>query len=149
MPTVTVTQWMPQPSAVVFELLHDYRRRLEWDTLLCEARLTGGHQQAGKGATSLCVGKFFLGIIGIETEYITFTRGSIAAVKMINRPLFFEKFSASIRHEDVVGGSTLVYKLQFSASPRILRGILNPVLRIFLRRETQKRLQSLSSFLAA
>ena len=147
MPAVTVTQWMPQPSVVVFELLHDYRRRLEWDTLLCEARLTGGHQQAGKGATSLCVGKFFFGIIGIETEYITFARGSIAAVKMINRPLFFEKFSASIRHEDVVGGSMLAYKLQFSARPRILRGILNPVLRIFLRRETQKRLRSLSSFL--
>jgi hypothetical protein len=96
-----------------------------------------------------CIGKLFFGIIGIETEYITFTRGSIAAVKMINRPLFFERFSASVRHEDVVGGSTLVYKLQFLARPRVLRGILNPVMRIILRRGTQKRLQSLSSFLEA
>ena len=147
MPTATVTQWMPQPSTVVFDLLHDYGRRLEWDTLLREARLTGGHQQAVKGATSICVGKLFFGIIAVETEYITFTRDSVAAVKMINHPLFFESFSASIRHTDILGGSMLIYKLQFSAKPRIFRGILNPVMLRILRWETQKRLQSLSNFL--
>ena len=91
---------MPCPSAVVFELLHDYDRRLEWDTLLREARLTRGHKVAEKGATSLCVGKPFFGLIGIETRYLTFVPGSIAAVEMINRPPFFEHFAASIRHED-------------------------------------------------
>jgi Polyketide cyclase / dehydrase and lipid transport len=145
--TVTITQVMPQPSSVVFDLLHDYGRRLEWDTLLCEARLTRGHQQAAKGATSMCVEKFFFGMIGIETEYLTFKQGSIAAVKMINRPLFFESFSASIRHADRIGGSTLVYKFQFSARPQILKWFLNPLMRAILRRETKRRLQSLSRFL--
>ena len=76
---------MPCDSQRVFDLLHDYSRRLEWDTLLREARLTQGHMVAGKGATSLCVGRPLFGLIGIETRYVTFTPGSVAAVEMVNR----------------------------------------------------------------
>lgn len=32
---------MPAPAEDVFDLLHDYGRRLEWDTLLRAARLEG------------------------------------------------------------------------------------------------------------
>ena len=103
MPSATVSHPMPRSSAVVFALLHDYDRRLEWDTLLREARLTRGHTAAAKGATSLCVGKPPVGWIGIETRYLTFVPGSIAAGEMINRPPFFEHFAASIRHEDSAG----------------------------------------------
>ncbi len=138
---------MPQPSSAVFELLHNYPRRLEWDTLLREARLTGGYDRAGKGATSLCVGKQFGGLIGIETRYLTFTPGSIAAVEMINRPPFFEQFAASIRHVDVAGGSDLIYKFRFVARPRWLRWLLEPIMRVALRHETHKRLGALSAFL--
>ncbi|MFN0079947.1 MAG: hypothetical protein ACKVY0_26070 [Prosthecobacter sp.] len=51
MPSATVQQQMPVASAKVFALLHDYSRRLEWDTLLRDARLTQDHQQASQGAT--------------------------------------------------------------------------------------------------
>ncbi|WP_265594753.1 hypothetical protein [Haloferula sp. BvORR071] len=44
MPSATITQDMCYPSWEVFSLLHDYSRRLEWDTMLCEARLTQGHE---------------------------------------------------------------------------------------------------------
>ena len=37
---------MPVSAAEVFTLLHDYSRRLEWDTLLADARLTRQHTQA-------------------------------------------------------------------------------------------------------
>ena len=147
MPRATVSQQMPRPSAVVFALLHDYDRRLEWDTLLREARLTRGHTVAEKGATSLCVGKPFFGWIGIETRYLTFVPGSIAAVEMINQPPFFEHFAASIRHEDGLGGSRLTYKLNFSARPRFLRWLLHPVMLMALRYETGKRLAALAAFL--
>jgi hypothetical protein len=147
MPSATVQQQMPVASAKVFALLHDYSRRLEWDTLLCEARLTRGHQQAGPGATSLCVGKPWFGLIGIETRYITFKPGEIAAVEMINRPPFFDSFAASIRHQDNELGSIAVYKLQFTARPHCLRWLLHPIMLPQLRRETHKRLQALASFL--
>ena len=140
---------MPCPSEEVFNLLHDYSRRLDWDTLLREARLTQGHEVAAKGATSLCVGKPFFGIIGIETKYVTFSPGKIAAVVMINNPPFFKHFAASIRHEDTAEGSIATYKFQFTARPAILRWILHPVMITVLRYETKKRLEALAKFLAA
>jgi hypothetical protein len=139
---------MPCSSEIVFVLLHDYSRRLEWDTLLREARLTRGHTKAAKGATSLCVGKPLFGLIGIETRYVTFTPGKIAAVEMINRPPFFEHFAASIRHTDVEGGSVAAYKFQFTARPRFLRWLLHPAMALALRFETQRRLHALASFLS-
>lgn len=147
MPIATISQRMPKPSAEVFALLHDYSRRLEWDTLLREARLTGGHQVAKLGATSLCVGKPLGGLIGIESEYVVFKPGVLAAVKMINHPPFFERFAASIRHQDCEGGSMLTYKLDFISRPRALRYLLDPLMLTALRLETAKRLAALASFL--
>ena len=149
MPTASITEKMPCSSVVVFDLLHDYSRRLEWDTLLREARFTGGHTIAKTGATTLCVGKPLFGIIGIETTYLTFTRGVIAAVNMINRPPFFDSFAASIRHQDLPQGSSVTYKLSFRARPRFLRWILEPIIMIVLRHETKQRLRALSNFLAS
>ena len=117
------------------------------DTLLREARLTRGYTAAGKGATSLCVGRQFFGLIGVETEYLTFQPGKIAAVEMINLPPFFEKFAASIRHADVPGGSEATYRFQFTARPAWLRPILHPIMLAVLTHETRKRLRSLSAFL--
>jgi hypothetical protein len=147
MPSATVSQQMPVPSAEVFKLLHDYGRRLEWDTLLKEARLTQGHTEAGIGATSLCVGKPFFGIFGIETRYVTFDESHIAAVTMINSPPLFATFAASIRHEDNAQGSTITYKLRFTAKPRAMRWLLEPIMLKALQVETAKRLCALADFL--
>ena len=147
MPSATVSQQMPVPSAEVFELLHDYGRRLEWDTLLKEARLTNGHTEAGVGATSLCVRKPFFGIFGIETRYVTYTEPHIAAVTLINSPPLFATFAASIRHQDNAQGSTVTYKLRFTAKPRFLRRFLEPIMLKALQLETAKRLRALAEFL--
>jgi len=148
MPTATIQQQMPVSSADVFSLLHDYERRLEWDTLLKEARLTRGHHRAGKGATSLCVGKPLFGMFGIETRYVKFEHGRLAAVVMINRPPLFAEFAASIRHKDNDAGSVATYKLHFAAKPRFLRRVLEPVMLGLLRMETAKRLFALSRHLS-
>jgi len=147
MPSAAISQAMPCSAEEVFALLHNYSRRLEWDTLLKEARLTRGHTIAEKGATSLCVGKPFFGVIGIETRYLTFTPGVVAAVEMINSPPFFAHFAASIRHQNTEQGSLLTYRFQFTARPRWLRWFLHPLMRIALAYETKKRLEALSGFL--
>jgi len=49
-----VTETIPARSDEVFALIHDYNRRLEWDTLLRTAYLDDGHTQAAKGATAVC-----------------------------------------------------------------------------------------------
>ncbi len=138
---------MPVGSAEVFALLHDYDRRLEWDTLLKEARLTRGCSRAERGATSLCVGRPLFGLVGMETRYVSFEPGVVAAVKLVNRPPFFHDFAASIRHQDNPGGSTATYQFRFAAKPRPLRWLLEPIMLAMLKRETATRLEALSRFL--
>lgn len=142
-----VSQSIAADPLAVFELLHDYDRRLEWDTLLCEARLTRGHVAAAKGATSLCRGRMLGGWVALETRYVMFKPGVIAAVEMINRPPLFDHFAASIRHAPADGGSTFVYRYQFRARPAWLRWLLEPVMAVVLKHETARRMKALAAFM--
>ena len=75
-----VSEVLPAPREVVFDVLHDYSRRLEWDTLLRAAYLDDGFNVAGKGVTSVCVGRRTLGRLALKTVYVSFERPRIAAV---------------------------------------------------------------------
>jgi hypothetical protein len=143
-----VSELMPAPSTVVFDLLHNYRRRLEWDTLLQDAYLEGDHMVAGKGVTSVCVGRRSLGGIALKTIYVTFQRPTLAAVKMVNAPAFFGTWAASIHHEDLSAcESRITYRFHFRAKPRLLGFILEPIMKAIFVWETRKRLRALRSYL--
>jgi Polyketide cyclase / dehydrase and lipid transport len=147
MPRGTIVETIPARRADVFRLLHDYSRRLEWDTLLQEARLTDGFDVAGLHATSICKGRTLLGGIAMKTVYVTYREPDVAAVRMVNRPPFIDSFAASIRHRDRPGGSSrLEYKYSFTARPRWLRPLLHPLMQIIFRRETERRLGALRRF---
>jgi len=147
MPHGTVIEVITARSAAVFELLHNYERRLEWDTLLQRAYLTDGHRSAGLGATYVSQGRAFLGGIGVKTEYVSFKPPLVAAVKMINRPPFFDSFAATIRHADLPDGtSTVEYIYTFTARPAWLRFVLHPIMRVVFSLETRKRLRALKNF---
>jgi len=148
MPGAIIEIQMPVDSSRVFALLHDYDRRLAWDTLLKEARLTRGHTKACKGATSLCRGKPVFGLIGMETCYIAFQESKMAAVKLINHVPFFDSFSASIKHRDNDEGSVAQYAFQFRAKPVCLRPLLEPIMLRMLKTETTKRLEALAAYLS-
>ena len=140
----SVSTIIPAPSAAVFDLLHDYERRLEWDTLLSAAYLTDGAGRAGAGVTSVCIGRRTLGGIALKTVYVTFDRPRLAAVKMVNQPPLFATWAASIRHEDVADCSSRVtYTWTFAARPRWLAWLLEPILQRVFTWETRKRLTAL------
>jgi hypothetical protein len=142
-----VSEIIPAPSQVVFDLLHDYTRRLEWDTLLQAAYLDDGASAADKGVTSVCVGRKSLGGLALKTVYVTFDRPKVAAVKMVNAPAFFQSWAASIRHEDISDQeSRITYKFHFTTKPAILQFILDPLLELIFVWETRKRLQALQAF---
>ena len=144
-----ISELMPAPSTVVFDVLHDYRRRLEWDTLLRAAYLEGDRACADKGVTSVCVGRRSLGGIALKTIYVTFERPTLAAVKMVNAPAFFGTWAASIHHEDVSAHeSRITYKYHFKAKPRLLRFMLEPVMNAIFVWETKKRLRALRVYLS-
>src|SRR5690349_17551373 len=127
MPRGTISELIPATSVEVFDLVHDYGRRLEWDTLLRAAYLDDGHTQAGMGATSICVGRLGVGGFALKTEYISFQRPRVAAVKMLNRPPFFGTWAASIRHVDTgPRQSRIVYTFSFTSRPRLLSWLLDP-----------------------
>ena len=143
----SVSETMPAGSREVFALLHDYARRLEWDTLLSAAYLADGHTQAGLGATSVCVGRSMLGRIALKTVYVTFDPPRLAAVKMVNAPPLFKSWAASIRHEDLPRDeSRITYEFQFTTRPSFARWLLDPLVHRLFLWETRKRLRALRAF---
>ena len=141
---------MPVPSSEVFSLLHDYSRRLEWDTLLSRASLCDGWTTVERNAETICTGRWYLGGITLKTSYISFEGPRCTAVKMLNRPLLFETFAASIRHDELPNGkSTVQYQYNFTARPTWLRWLLHPLMNMALRWETRKRLQALGRALGS
>lgn len=69
---------------------------------------------------------------------------------MINTPPFFETWAASIRHEPLEGNrSRIIYTWNFRAKPSWLAFLFEPVLALFFRWETRKRLRALRHKLAA
>ncbi len=147
MPMAEMKETIPASAETVFALIHDYKRRLEWDTLLSEAYLEPEFSEAKSGAISVCRGRLMLGGFALRTKYISFEKGKLAAVKMLNQPPFFETFAASIRHFEIDdNNSEIVYKVNFTAKPRFLRPILHPLMRVVLVWETRKRLQALKLF---
>lgn len=147
MPTAEIREIISASAETVFALLHDYNRRLEWDTLLREAYLEPEFEKSEKGAISVCRGKRILGGFAVRTIYVSFEPGKVAAVKMLNQPPFFASFAASIRHLKIDDAhSEVIYKVNFTAKPRVLRPILNPIMRRVFVWETRKRLRALRDF---
>ena len=148
MPRGTVSVEVAASCTAVFNLIHDYGRRLAWDTLLSQACLLDGATEAGLGVRSLCVGTWRGAFLPLETEYIRFEPGRVAAVSLTNQPPFFANFAATIRHEPLCENrSRVIYIYYFQARPRLLAPILEPVMNQLLKRETQKRLYALQIYL--
>src|SRR5262245_38401601 len=141
MPRETVSIKIDAPCQAVFNVIHDYSCRLEWDTMLSEARLLGGATAAGTGVRSLCVGTWQSGFSAMETEYISFEPGRVAAVNLTNHPPFFERVAATIRHDALnEAQSRTTYIYYFQARPRFLAPLLEPIMNLMLKREVQRRL---------
>src|SRR5437867_11908174 len=96
-----VSEVIPASAAEVFELLHDYGRRLSWDTLLSAAYLDDGLTEAGKGVTSVCVERRSLGSQALRTVYVSLDHPKVAALKLIDSTPLFGDWATTIRHTDL------------------------------------------------
>ena len=136
------------PPEVVFDLVHDYGRRLEWDPFLQEACLLDGAPVAGLGVKSRCTARRGFGGLAMESVYVSFERPRVAAVKMTAGPAVLESFAASLRQDEVRPGVTRVtYRFHFATRPRWLRPVADRVAsRLFLR-EVRGRLEALKKHL--
>ena len=147
MPKSTVTVQVDAPCEDVFALIHNYDIRLTWDTMLSEARILGEADAAATGVTTRCVGSWRSGWMPMETIYVNFKPGEVAAVKLTNRPPFFDHFAATIRHTPLeYGRSQVDYIYLFRSRPRWLAPLLEPIMNVALRWETNKRLLALKAY---
>lgn len=143
-----VSEVMPASCEVVFDLVHDYTRRLQWDTLLREAYVEGDGP-AAHGAIAVCSGRWAIGGLTLRTVYVSFERGVVAAVKMVNTPPFFGRWAASIRHEPLGDDrSRITYTYNFRARPRLLAFVIEPIMAHVFRWETRRRLRALARALS-
>lgn len=148
-----ITQVLPAPAAEVFAVLHDYPRRLEWDTLLREAYVVDD-AEPGVGVEAVCTSRKSLGSISFRTRYVTFRPpipgvAGLAAVTLTKPTSVFESWAASIRHRELTPGiSNVTYTLTFACRPPLLASAIEPVAVQAFRLETQRRLAALADYLA-
>lgn len=148
MRTDSVTIDINASCQAIFELLHDYGRRLCWDPFLRQASLLGGASSAGPGVASRCVARWGAGGQAMETVYVSFTAPRLAAVRMTRGPIFLRFFAASIRQHELGGNRTRVtYRYRFAARPGMLARVIEPVVARVFRRETKRRLAALKEFM--
>lgn len=148
MPAATLSIKISAPSEDIFDLTHNYARRLEWDAFLREARLLYGATAADVGVSSRCVARWGAGGAAMETRYVTYQRPDVAAVAMTRGPWFLKMFAASIRHEQIDDNVVKVsYRYTFKPRPGWLAFAIEPIVQFLLRRETTRRLTSLKSFI--
>ncbi len=131
----------------VFDLIHDYTRRLEWDPFLKEARLLD-RPAACAGATCRCVARNAFGGLAMDAVYVSYGRPNVAAVKMTKGPAILQSFAATLRQDRVGDKRTRVtYRYNFETRPAILRPILNIVCSRIFASEVRNRLKHLKAFL--
>ncbi len=142
MPSNTISIDIRARSEAIFDVVHNYNLRLEWDPFLREARLLDGAKQAATGVSSRCVARWGAGGAAMETRYVTFSRPDVTAVRMTRGPWFLQSFAASIRHTQITDDTVRVtYCYNFRA--RMLAVFIEPIVGWMLRRETTQRLGAL------
>ncbi|MCB2410541.1 SRPBCC family protein [Hymenobacter lucidus] len=134
-----------RPPAQVFDYTQDYSQRLVWDTFLREAVLLDGATEAGKGVKSWCVSKHG---IGLETEYVSFNRPTVAAIKLTRPMGMFSAFAGSWRFEEL--GPELTHTVfTYSFALRFPLALFGPLVRVVLAANVRGRLQDLKAKLEA
>ena len=143
-----VRQEVPASAERTFDLVHDYRNRLSWDTLLRRA-CTVDDAAPAVGVEAVCSARWHLGGMSFRTRYVTFRRPQLAAVTLVRRPPLFATWAASIRHKPLgVDRSEVVYTLTFTCRPQVLAPVLERVALAAFRWETGRRLRALAAHLA-
>ena len=126
------------PEAI-FDYTQDYSNRLKWDTFLIEAYLLNNALQAGKGVKAWCVAKNGL---GMETEYVSFNRPKVTAVKMTKGPYMFKEFAASWIFNPVNNEITKV-TFTYSFKLRFPYNLIPFIVKYTLRKNVKQRLADL------
>ncbi|MDQ3394091.1 MAG: SRPBCC family protein [Bacteroidota bacterium] len=130
-----------ESSETVFDFTQDYKKRLIWDTFLKKADLMEGATSANKGVKAYCVAKNGLGMV---TEYVTYNRPKVTAIKMTSGPYMFKSFLGSWTFNEIATHKTEVTFL-YSFSLSFPFGLLTNFIKNNLEKNVKQRLVDLKS----
>ncbi|WP_018344978.1 type II toxin-antitoxin system RatA family toxin [Cytophaga aurantiaca] len=125
----------------VFDYTQDYKNRLLWDTFLKKADLIDGATEAGLTVKAYCVAH---NGIGMETEYVSFNRPKVTAVKMTKGPFMFKDFLGSWNFKRIGPEETEVIFL-YSFTLRFPFNMLTPFIKRNLQNNVKQRLIDLKN----
>ena len=128
-------------AQLIFDYTQDYNNRLVWDTFLKRAELIGGATKADKGVKAYCVAHNGL---GMETEYVTFSRPKVTAIKMTKGPYLFKSFFGSWTFKELDSNKTEVIFL-YSFDLRFPFNLLTFFIKINLQKNVRRRLVDLKN----
>jgi len=120
----------------VFDYTQDYRNRLVWDTFLKKAELLNGATYAGMDVKAYCVAH---NGIGMETEYVSYNRPKVTAIKMTKGPYMFKAFLGSWTFKAIDSNQTEVIFL-YSFTLRFPFNMLTPFIKRNLQKNVKQRL---------
>ena len=126
---------------IIFDYTQDYNNRLNWDTFLKKAELINGATNADKGVKAYCVAKNGL---GMETEYVSFNRPKVTAIKMTKGPFLFKTFLGSWTFKELNPLKTEAIFL-YSFTLRFPFNIVAPLIKRILQRNVKMRLTDLKA----
>jgi len=128
-----------RPIHLLFNLLHDYDRRLEWDPFLSEAKIIS--RKVGIGCIVRSTEKK-LGL-SMDTEYVSFKPPKLAAIRMIQGPTFLDTFTGTWLLEELSQSETKIrFHYNVVGKPRFISYFLAPLFRY----ESRRRLKALQKF---
>lgn len=127
----------------VFDYTQDYENRLVWDSFLTRAELINGALKADKGVKAYCVAK---NNMGMETEYVTFNRPKVTAVKMTKGPYMFKQFAASWAFKEIEEQQTEVV-FTYTFQLRFPFNIVPFLVKRNLQNNVQQRMEALKCHL--
>jgi hypothetical protein len=140
---------MPASCEVVFDAFHYHQWRSRWDSLVARTRVAGGAPCPHVGAVTDNTGNAWMRFLSMKTRFVSYERPRIAAATMIGRSFPFVRWSASMKHKALDGGrSLMIYTYTFEVGPKVLRWLIEPVVRRLFDRQTLRRFTRLQRYLA-
>ena len=141
MPTIEASVAIEAPRDKLFALAQDYDARLRWDPFLSDMKFRHGATEAAVGVQVWVKARNGL---AMTVEYITLDRPSVVAMKMVEGPWFFEKFSGSWLFRDHgMSGTRVTFRYNFQCRLGPANAIVHPLIARIFRRDIEERLRGL------
>jgi len=141
---------MPASCDVVFDAFHYHFWRRRWDSLVHATHVLDGSASPFVGAVTANRGGGLLRLLAMQTQFISYQPGRVAAATMRGRSFPFARWAASMRHRPLADGrSVMLYTYRFETSPPVLRWLMEPVTRWLFDWQTRRRFRRMQRFLQA